>query len=82
LSGIRHEGGVNLNWAEVRNVGTGGLMARENLKRWTRKRQSTDAGPRGGMTCSSDEARQKTGWSEEVISSCLMRWSTRKGRSH
>ena len=57
MSGIRHEGGVNWNLAVVRNVGTRGLMERERLKRWTRKSQSTEADPRGGMTCSSEAAR-------------------------
>ena len=40
MSSIRHEGGVNWNLAVVRNVGTGGLMERERLKRWTRQSQS------------------------------------------
>ena len=61
MSGIRHEGGVNWNLAVVRNVGTGGLMERERLKRWTRQSQSTEADPRGGRACSSEEARPTPG---------------------
>ena len=42
--------------ASVRNVGTCSPMARENSKWKNHKEESTDAGRRGGMACSSDEA--------------------------
>ena len=57
LSGVRHEGGVTLNWAVVRNVGTGGLMIREKLKRQTRESESTEADHRDGIACSSEESQ-------------------------
>ena len=53
--GVRHEGGVNSVQALVWNVGTCTPMPREKLKRPTRKSQSTEAGCRGGVACSSDE---------------------------
>jgi len=57
LSGVRHEGGVTLNWAMVRNVGTGGLMIREKLKRQPRESESTEAGHRDGIACSSKDSQ-------------------------
>jgi len=53
--GVRHEGGVNSVQALVWNVGTCTPMPRERLKRPTRKSQSTEAGCRGGVACSSEE---------------------------
>ena len=53
LGGARHKGGVNLIQAFVRNVGTCVPMLREKLK-W-RSHESTDAGHRGGVACSSEE---------------------------
>ena len=53
--GVRHEGGVNSVQALVGNVGTCTPMPREKLKRPTRKSQSTEAGCRDGVACSSDE---------------------------
>ena len=41
--------------ALVWNVGTCTPMPRERLKRPTRKSQSTEAGCRGGVACSSEE---------------------------
>lgn len=55
LGGVRHKGGVNLTQALMWNVGTWVLMKREKLKWMTHERESTDAGPRGGTTRSSDE---------------------------
>jgi hypothetical protein len=53
--GDRHEGGVNVAQATVRNVGTCLPMVRENSKRRTRKDESIEAVCRGGTACSSDE---------------------------
>ena len=47
--------GVNSVQALVGNVGTCTPMPREGLKRPTRKSQSTEAGCRGGVACSSEE---------------------------
>ena len=58
-----------MNWAVVRNVGTGGLMIREKLKRQTRKSESTEADHRGGIACSSEREPANAGKSEEAISS-------------
>ena len=55
LGGVRHKGGVNLTRALMRNVGTWGLMPKENLKWMTHKRESTEARTRDGITRSSDE---------------------------
>ncbi len=49
------KGGVNSVQALVGNVGTCTPMPREGLKRPTRKSQSTEAGCRGGVACSSEE---------------------------
>jgi len=49
-------GGVNSTQALVWNVGTCVSMRREQLKRTTRESLSTEAGHRGGVACSSDEA--------------------------
>lgn len=54
--GDRHEGGVNVAQASVRNVGTCPPMPRENSKRKTREEESTDAECRDGIASSSDEA--------------------------
>lgn len=42
-SGDRHEGGVSLAQALVRNVGTLASMRRENSKWWPHEELSTDA---------------------------------------
>lgn len=42
-SGDRHEGGVSLVQALVRNVGTLASMRRENSKWWTHEEPSTNA---------------------------------------
>ena len=56
LGGVRHKGSANLNQALVWNVGT----CRPDDKGETQVRgphegESTEAGHRGGVTCSSDE---------------------------
>ncbi len=56
LVGVRHEGGVTLVQALVWNVGTCVSMSREALKWKPRESQSTEAGHRGGVTCSSAES--------------------------
>jgi len=55
LGGVRHKGGVTLIQAFVRNVGTCVSMLREKLKWRPHESESTDAGHRGGVACSSDE---------------------------
>ena len=49
-----------------RNVGTSAPMQTEKLKWKNHESESTDAEPRGGTTCSSDEVPE-TGWSEGVV---------------
>lgn len=54
--GIRHEGGVTLNRAFARNVGTCGSDAKGDIQAGgPREDQSTEAGHRGGAACSRDE---------------------------
>jgi hypothetical protein len=55
LGGVRHKGGVTLIQAFVRNVGTCVSMLREKLKWRSHESESTDAGHRGGVACSSEE---------------------------
>jgi len=81
LGGVRHEGGVILDQASLRNVGTcrpdakGRAQAGEPCEG-----ASTDAGHRGGMTRSSGESRE-TDWSEGAMSSSNEHRSTGDGRS-
>lgn len=59
LGGVRHEGGVSLDQASVRNVGTCRPDAKERARAGSPcKGASTNAGHRGGATRSSDESRE------------------------
>ena len=66
--------------ALVWSVGTCALMLREKFKWRTHKGESTDAGHRGGITCSSEEASvmevERRGYID-----WLYIWSTRDGRN-
>ena len=54
--GIRHEGGVTLDQALARNVGTCRPAAKGEIQTGgPREDQSTEAGHRGGAACSRDE---------------------------
>ena len=56
LGGVRHKGSANLNQALVWNVGTCGSDDKgETQVRGPHEGESTEAGHRGGITCSSDE---------------------------
>jgi len=56
-SGIRHTGGLSLEEAVVRNVGTFGVDANgEATSGLNHEGESTDAAPTGGSPRSSDEA--------------------------
>ena len=81
LDGIRHGGGVSLNQAFIRNVGTCRPDAKERAQAGSPcKGASTDAGHRGGATRSSDEGRE-TGWSQGVASFSNKRGSTGNRRN-
>ena len=57
LSGVRHRGGVSLYWASVWNVGTCRPDVKGEIQSGSPcEDKSTDAGHRGGMIRSSDEA--------------------------
>jgi hypothetical protein len=81
LGGVRHEGGVILVQALMRNVGTCVSMRREKSK-WERphKDESTDAGHRGGVVRSSEESIERC-WSQGTTLSSCHRGSTRDGRN-
>ena len=71
VGGTRHRGGVTLDQALVRNVGTWepvASMAREKSKEQPSQDESTEARHRGGATRSSGEAGE-TRRSEGVASS-------------
>lgn len=56
VGGVRRKGGVSLGQASVRNVGTCGSDVKgEPQVGGPHKRESTDAGHRGGVTRSSEE---------------------------
>ena len=55
LDGVRHEGGVNLAQALMRNWGTCAPMPRERRKWKHHEHLSTDAEHRGGVTRSSED---------------------------
>ena len=81
LGGVRHEGGVILDQASMRNVGTCRPDVKERAQAGDPcKGASTDAGHRGGTTRSSDEGLE-TGWSKGVVSSSDKHRSTGNGRS-
>ena len=74
LDGVRHAGGVNLNQALVRNVGTCRPDAKgETQVGTTHEGENTDAGHRGGLTHSSVEVpvmgMERRGW--VIWSYCL-----------
>ena len=55
-SGIRHTGGLSLEEAVVRNVGTFGVDANGKVTSgWNHEDESTEATPTGGLPRSSDE---------------------------
>ena len=55
LDGTRHKGGVTLNQALVRNVGTCRLDVKRDVQGWNPKDQRIDARHRDGATRSSGE---------------------------
>lgn len=81
LGGIRHEGGVSLDQAFVRNVGTCRPDAKgEAQAGGACEGESTDAGHRGGTARSSNDGRE-TGLSKGAVPASDDCGSTGDGRS-
>lgn len=81
LGGVRHEGGVSLDQASIRNVGTCRPDAKGRFQAGSPcEGARTNAGHRGGVIRSSDEDRE-TDWSEGVTSFSKDHRSTEIGRN-
>jgi len=81
LGGVRHVGGVSLILALMWNVGTCRPAAKGRVQVGSpHENARTDAGHRGGVTRSNDEAPER-GRSEGVASFRLARRSTGNGRN-
>ena len=81
---IRHAGGMTLDLALTRNVGTCGPDAKGEIQvGGPHKDESTDAGDRGGATCSRDESPvmgpDRRGCVVQLFSGANQQWEEPRG---